>query len=277
MYLYGIVLKSFPILAEFSRILICFEQFQSIIMTDKTPLDYLVEFLDTPSSNDNSSIRGTNNVSTENYANEDYDRPNGINGPKTPEQLSKLAIKNLSSSSLKKRQIKASNCKYCSRFQFSREQVETHLKQSETCFLLYLRHEKLNCMDGLLLKLFRCMGCGAQGSFQLKKHVEQNEKCLNYFKNRFQCQNWTDIRTYIIKVLRPSNPSRSSCKRKLENSLSSKKKDSVTVTQALNNFRKDVSLANYRLCVSCDQFFLNSGKYDFDKLFFTGVHYGYNN
>ena len=230
------------------------------MMAGRTHLDDLLELLRTQSQGHNISVRSTSTISDDNNISENNDTLCIQNEPKTPEQLSKLVIKNLSSSSLKKRQIKATNCKYCSRFKFSREQLEMHLKESDTCYLLYLRQEKVNCIDGLLLKLFRCMSCEAQGKFQLKKHVDQNKKCLRFFQERFKCQNWNEVKAYIIKVLRPSHSSRSSCKRRLENSmLIAKKKNSITVTQGLNKFRKDVSLANYRLCVSCDQFFLNSG------------------
>ena len=231
--------------------------FQNYIMAARQPLDDLLELLVTPTESDNNVdiIDDTDDIP--NLENSQHS-----NEPITPKKLTKLTIKNLSSTSVKKIQKKQTNCKFCSKFKFSREQVEKHLNESETCFLLYLRQERVNCMDGILLKLYRCMCCGAQGKFQLKKHVEQNAKCLNFFETRFKCKTWKEVNAVIIKLLRPSHPSRSSCKRKLENTLmATKRKNAVTVTQGLNKFRKDISLANYRLCVCCHQFFLNSGNF----------------
>ena len=217
---------------------LCFVYFQNRIMTTREPIDYLLDLIATQAESDNNSARTTQG---------------------TPERLTTLRIKNLSTSSLKKRQKKSTNCRYCAKFKFSREQIESHLAEYETCYLLYLREEKVRDINGILLKLFRCISCGAQGKFQLKKHLGENGKCLKFYQERFQAENWNEIKTIMFNLLRSSYASRSSVKRRLEYSYP-KKKDSITVIQALNKFRKDVSLANYRLCVSCDQFFLESGK-----------------
>ena len=68
-------------------------------MTDKTPLDCLLELLQTPSSNEANSMGSTNIGSDGIYGTENCETADNINEPKTPENLSKLAIKNLSSSS----------------------------------------------------------------------------------------------------------------------------------------------------------------------------------
>ena len=48
-------------------------------------------------------------------------------------------------------------------------------------------------------------------------------------------------------------------KRRLENAAyRAKRRDAKTVTDSLNEFRKQVCVANYRLCVLCNQFFLNN-------------------
>ena len=94
------------------------------------------------------------------------------NRPSTPPSLqSPRLAKFLTSSSLKRRQFKPSHCKYCSRFRNNRQQVEEHLRDSELCLSLYLREFKVNKLEAILMKLYRCISCGAGGTFQLKRHL----------------------------------------------------------------------------------------------------------
>ena len=229
-------------------------------MASREPIDYLLEALEDDSEDEITDVSEIVTVSANN-------RSSHQSTPiSSPNHLSKLGVKNLSSSSLKKRQKKSTNCKFCIRFKFSREQLEQHFKDSETCCLLYMRQEKVNTIDGIFLKIYKCMSCETKGNFQLKRHLDQNIRCMRFFQNRFKCQDWNEIKSYIIRVTRSSYPSRSVAKRRLDNAMiSSKKKDGKTIIDGLNSFQKDTSLANWRLCVICSQFFLNSGAIEIEK------------
>ena len=167
-------------------------------MANKEPLDYLVEALDELSDSENTS--DTN----QNQCNNLRQITNPITPISSPEKISNLAIKNLSSSSLKKRQKKTSNCKYCIRFTFSSQQLENHMLESEVCASLYMRHERVNTIDGVLLKIFKCLCCCSKENFKLKIHLERNNKCKKFYENKFKCQTWNDIKATILKLTRIS-------------------------------------------------------------------------
>ena len=81
------------------------------------------------------------------------------------------------------------------------------------------------------------------------------------------------MKTILINLTRPARASRTSLKRKLENAaFASRKKDVKTVTQSYNDYRQSISLCNYRLCVVCEQFFLQDAALEItnnDPLFET--------
>ena len=180
--------------------------------------------------------------------------------PRTPLQVTKFHIKNLTSSSLKKRKFKEQDCKYCFRFKFNRQQLEAHLKASENCQLLYQREWKLNSIEGVLMKIYRCLSCTEKGNFQLKRHLNENENCFKFYKERYKVKSWEEIKSKMFNYTRSAHASRSSAKRKLENNLMiSKKKSSITTIECLNKFRQETAFSNYRLCISCEQHFMQSG------------------
>ena len=181
-------------------------------------------------------------------------------GNVTPTRNNHLIIKNLSSSSLRKRKVKPVNCKFCFRYTHNREQLERHLNENEVCCLLYQRENRVSSLDAVLVKTFKCISCTSIGNYQLKKHLESNPNCMHYYQQRFNVQSWMEIKVKMYNLIRSSFPCNSKAKRKLVNeSWRAKKKDAITITQGLNDFKKEVSLSNYRLCVTCDQFFLASG------------------
>ena len=166
-------------------------------------------------------------------------------------RLSKL----LSSSSLKRKQVKSTNCFFCQRFQFCRKQVESHLTESPLCQALYLRKFKVKHLDGILIKLYRCISCGLQGTYALKRHLESHPGCFRFYKERFLVQDWKQLNTKLLNLARPSYSSRRPLKRQLVNAaFQAKKKDTKTITMSLNEFKKTTSLANFRMCVLCLQF-----------------------
>ena len=64
----------------------------------------------------------------------------------------------LSSSSLKKRLMKVTHCKFCVRNRDTRSQLEAHLMDSELCKSLYMRLYRVNSLNGVLLNMFKCLG-----------------------------------------------------------------------------------------------------------------------
>ena len=83
--------------------------------------------------------------------------------------------------------------------------------------------------------------------------------CFQFFQTRLKVKDWKEIKAKIISLHRLSFACRSRATvRQLNEAYRKKKKDSKTVTQALNEFTMTTSLANYRLCVQCEQYFLNS-------------------
>lgn len=107
----------------------------------RLPIDYLIEALSQDSQQNSSSQNvGVNAQSTVSNS-----APTA-NITRTPTQMTPSTIRRncriakiLGSSSLKKRIKKSANCRFCSKFIFSRPQLESHLSQSELCLALYLR------------------------------------------------------------------------------------------------------------------------------------------
>ena len=140
---------------------------------ERQPIDYLIEAL-SQDSQDNNSTQGNRNEdqsSTINLA------PNNIS-PRTPSPMSPATIRRncrlariLRTSSLKKRIIKHYHCQFCPRFRFSRAQMEAHLKESQLCLNLYLRLFKVNEMEAVLVKIYKCLSCSLTGNSQLKRHL----------------------------------------------------------------------------------------------------------
>ena len=111
-----------------------------------------------------------------------------------------------------------------------------------------------------MVKLYRCLCCSGTGNFQLKKHLHQNPRCFKYYQGKFEVQSYEEIKSKLFNLSRQSHLSRSKVSRKLENAIHrDKKKNAITVTECLNKFRQQTALSNYRLCISCLQFFMMSG------------------
>ena len=115
---------------------------------------------------------GRNTIVTTDFAanNNEHLRTPTSNSPASYSTRCRIA-RILRTSSLKKRIMKAAHCQFCVRFRFSRLQMETHLNESKLCLSLYLRYMKVNEMDAVLLKIFRCIACSTKGTFQLKRHL----------------------------------------------------------------------------------------------------------
>ena len=94
-------------------------------------------------------------------------------------------------------------------------------------------------------------------------HLESNVNCFQYYKTRFSAADWPALNRKLINLTRSSYSSRRTLKRQLEYAaLNTRKKDSKTVTNSLNSYRLEVSLANYRFCIICQQNFCKSGAFE---------------
>ena len=144
------------------------------------PIDYLLEALQSSSDLIVDDNDGNVSQNTVNFVEADNTTNPHINlsqdqttllAPSSTGRRSKLIIRNLSSSSLKRKVTKPVHCKYCSKFKSNRKHLEEHLRIYETCSLLYQRELKVTELDAVLVKIFRCLGCSKTGNFQLKTHL----------------------------------------------------------------------------------------------------------
>ena len=226
-------------------------------MAQRLPIDDLLDCL-----SQESDVRSTTVTTGAIEETSTSTPPNSQNHRTLPNSptLDPKYVKFLSSSSLKKKRKKTAHCKYCHKFTFNREQIENHFKDSELCYNLYLRELRVSCLNGTLVKIFRCVSCSTTGKFQVKRHLECNPICFEFYKRRFNVDSWDSLKNKLINLSRQSFASRSSLRRKLENIQSTnKKKDAKTITQSLNEFRRLTALSNYRLCILCQQYYLDSG------------------
>ena len=176
----------------------------------------------------------------------------------------KCVIKHLSSSSLKKRIKKSSNCRFCIRNK-TRESLEQHLNDSEVCYNLYCRMLKVRSIDAVLLKLFPCLGCDKDGNFKLALHLSKSPSCFEKYKDRFGGQDTKEISKRIKNITRQSNKSRQSLSRKIENVKAKDfRAETKTVTEAINGFKTSTALSNYKRCIRCSGNFLDSATKEVD-------------
>ena len=107
--------------------------------------------------------------------------------------------------------------------------------------------------------MYRCIKCGDKGNYQLKRHLLSHPGCFRFYQERFQVNDWDSLNNKLLSLTRSSYASRRGLKRQLLNAaFQAKKKDTKTVTTSINEFKKLVSLSNFRHCVLCSQFQLSS-------------------
>ena len=95
--------------------------------------------------------------------------------------------------------------------------------------------------------------------------LEAHSDCFRYYKLRFDVENWPELKVKLHNLTRTSYSSRRSLRRRLEaDAYRSRLRDATTVIDSLNKYRKEVSVANYRLCVLCGQFCLETSAIEID-------------
>ena len=145
----------------------------------------------------------------------------------------------------------------------TRQSLESHLLSNQTCADLYMREYKVRTLNAMLIKCFPCLNCSITRNFKLKKHLEENQQCLNYYKRKFGAESIDDIIKILRNLQRQSQPSRQPTQRRLN--YQNKEKESITVSEAINNFKRSIALSNYRLCCICHGHYLESSTIEIDN------------
>ena len=177
----------------------------------------------------------------------------------------RVIVSHLSSSSLKKRKFKLSHCRYCCRVR-GRTDLEKHLKESDVCLNLYLRELRVRSLDAVLMKLFPCLGCDKTGKFYITQHLRQSQQCLQVYQERFHVQDIGSLTKKLRNLSRQSQSSRQNLSRKLENQKAQSKVSSTkTISEAINDYKRNTALSNWRYCCRCGGNFLESGVSELDQ------------
>ena len=163
----------------------------------------------------------------------------------------------LSSSSAKRRTIKEADCKYCDKFVEAASFIQ-HLRKEKLCRTIYLRNHKLKSFDSLLLKLFSCEFCYVKKRIVLKKHLEENNRCLDGYRNKLKENDLDKLCKKVKALKRATLPTRSVAARAL---VYKKEKAEVLMNKSgamsLNDHKDSVMLSNFKLCVVCKSNFGN--------------------
>ena len=158
-----------------------------------------------------------------------------------------ILVQNLSSSGLKRRIKKNNHCRFCNENK-SRLNLEEHLLESVICGALYMRENMVRSIDAVLVKIFACLNCPMLRNTYLKPHLQKESSCLQYYRNKFNLNSVIEICQKIKKLKKQGQESRQSVARKLEYKNTKLPK---TVTESLNEYKRSIALANFRLCCIC--------------------------
>ena len=115
-------------------------------MATRLPVDCLVDELDNiPSTSGTQQTQPNIRNNASNNSQQVQVMPDS---PRTVSRRLRQTTRNLSSSSLRRRLHKPTHCHYCQRYRFNRQQLESHLEESELCLNLYMREHKVNELLG---------------------------------------------------------------------------------------------------------------------------------
>ena len=153
----------------------------------------------------------------------------------------------MTSSTAKRKQIKQSHCKFCES-NIPASSLIDHLKRerNKRCFFFYSKMYQVTTFESLVAKLFSCEMCYNQERIDFRKHLKKNRGCLAKFRKKFQVEDIGKIQMKMMAIKRKTFPSRSNQYGK-------------TISQFLNEYRENVSLGNFKLCVQCHSNFRKYG------------------
>ena len=173
--------------------------------------------------------------------------------PTSPVSRSPLVAKYISSSSAKRRAVKAKNCCFCHE-DHNRDSMEVHLRQNERCMILYSRKLHVKTVDAILCRLYECLYCSARAS-KLFAHLEANEDCRNKYFDKFAVNSSRQAVDKVLNLRRTGYKSRRSLSRAVENVSAKKKKVSELQKEPpetfLNSHLQRTLFSNYRTCIGC--------------------------
>ena len=180
--------------------------------------------------------------------------------PSSPTALSELKRKLMDTKEVKKQQKKDTHCQFCSSEQ-DRTTLIAHLQSHEFCRICYLRLYRTDSLsDVKVLALDPCFACDNVGFKQTSRHLKSNENCLKEYKEHFNVETHNEVMTKIAKLKEKMKPSRGKKARHEQNKKENeKKRENISVVDCINNYRQNISLANYRTCVKCFGNYLDSG------------------
>ena len=137
--------------------------------------------------------------------------------------------------------------------------LETHLEANKECATSYYNELKVDSVLAVMIIEFPCLNCSVMTNCKyLKPHLNQSPNCLTYYETKLGVKTIDEIMKKIKSIKRKRQPSRLSTNRRdyIRN------QEPITVTQAINNYRKFVALANYRLCCICCGHYLESSTFE---------------
>ena len=160
-------------------------------------------------------------------------------------------LRHLTSSSVKRKKVKDSHCKFCLREKSALALVD-HLRRSRHCSRLYMRIYKVNTLDNLLLKCFSCEMCGEIKHINFSEHLRRKNECLEGYMRQYKLRDIDEIVKRRKKLKRDLAQSRTTAARKLEYKKKKEKDASNKTTfSSLNDFHKNMMFINYKHCVIC--------------------------
>ena len=180
-------------------------------------------------------------------------------------QKSRIVQKLVSTPEIKSKKMKEEHCHFCVRDTGkSRNSLMRHLETDGNCKTLYLRnYHQTNLLD-VSVVIFDCIACDLskkdnQKIFPLKIHLKNNGNCLSVYCKLLNVTNLEEVMYIVKKQKRKNQDSRSSSKRRLESVKNfNRNEKSLTITTAMNDFKRDTVLGNHLRCALCKGNYLES-------------------
>ena len=168
-------------------------------------------------------------------------------------------LRYLTTSSAKRKLIKAFHCKFCHETLLGQD-LFNHLKESRKCRTCYQKVHRICSFEMLVQKIFSCEVCYETKRVDFRKHLVKNRACLEEYQKRTNKQSAEEISKEIIAQKRGLLPSRSrsarASKYKAKREEEQENKSKVT---SLNEYRLNVMFSNYKKCVVCSSNFTEYG------------------
>ena len=172
---------------------------------------------------------------------------------RSPVQRSPIIGKYISSSSARRRALKATNCNFCNQ-EHDRGSLSGHLEQSERCRILYFRKFHVKSVDAVMCQLYECLFCPDKAP-KLFHHLESKELCRVQYLNKFDVASSREAVEKIAKLKRTGYKSRRSLSRAIENEKSKRRRfeelSNEPVETSLNAHLNKNLFSNFKTCIGC--------------------------